>query len=321
MIVVGGIYDEFLERLIGAASDLQIGHPARSGVQIGPLIDEDAVRRVRRYVEDAGQSGDVVLARDDIPQEGYFVGPTIVGDVRPGTPIATDEIFGPVLAAFRAGSIEEAISTANSTDYALTAGIVSRSPAHVRLRRPRRSKPGTSTSTRTITGAVVGRHPFGGYRAVRGRFEGWRTRLPAPVPRAEGREREHDPTGLGPEPILRSVRPGQTGGAQAGRSSCPPNCLRIAERILSKSEAVEPTGAESANRAHSSTPASERAFVDGSDRGPTSFSRSPTPGPSTPPSSGDSYNGTAAVRSSNHDSTTLPRRHTSATAVVSMSNW
>jgi RHH-type proline utilization regulon transcriptional repressor/proline dehydrogenase/delta 1-pyrroline-5-carboxylate dehydrogenase len=104
----------------------------------------------------------VLLARDDVPPEGWFVGPAIVSDVRPGTPIATDEIFGPVLAAMRAESIEEAIMRANDTDYALTAGIISRSPAHVRLAADE-LRAGNVYINRTITGAVVGRQPFGGY--------------------------------------------------------------------------------------------------------------------------------------------------------------
>jgi len=110
----------------------------------------------------APDEGRVVLARDDAPSSGWFVGPAIVADVEPGGRLATDEIFGPVLAVMRAGSFDEALALANDTDYALTAGIVSRSPAHIR-RATEELRAGNVYVNRPITGAIVGRHPFGGY--------------------------------------------------------------------------------------------------------------------------------------------------------------
>jgi RHH-type proline utilization regulon transcriptional repressor/proline dehydrogenase/delta 1-pyrroline-5-carboxylate dehydrogenase len=162
VIVVGDIYERFLERLVSAASDLRIGHPIDPAVQIGPLIDDEALRRVRGYADHGSQSGEVLLRREDLPGEGWFFGPTIVGDVRPGSPIETDEIFGPVLAVMRAPSLEEAVAIANDTPYALTAGIVSRSPAHIRYAATE-LRAGNVYVNRSITGAVVGRQPFGGY--------------------------------------------------------------------------------------------------------------------------------------------------------------
>jgi RHH-type proline utilization regulon transcriptional repressor/proline dehydrogenase/delta 1-pyrroline-5-carboxylate dehydrogenase len=162
VIVVGSLYDAFVDRLVGAARELQIGHPRSEGIEIGPLIDDEAYRRVRTYVSEAGASGDVVLAREDLPTDGWFVGPTIVGHVRPGTPLATEEIFGPVLAVMSADSLDEAIAMANDTAYGLTAGIVSRSPAHI-ARATAELTAGSIYVNRPITGAIVGRHPFGGF--------------------------------------------------------------------------------------------------------------------------------------------------------------
>jgi RHH-type proline utilization regulon transcriptional repressor/proline dehydrogenase/delta 1-pyrroline-5-carboxylate dehydrogenase len=162
VIVVGGLYDAFIDRLVGAARALQIGHPRCQGVEIGPLIDEEAYARVRTYIADAGASGEVVLARDDLPDHGWFVGPTIVSHVRPGSPLATDEIFGPVLAVMAADSLDQAIAMANDTEYGLTAGIVSRSPAHI-ARAATELSAGSIYINRPITGAIVGRHPFGGF--------------------------------------------------------------------------------------------------------------------------------------------------------------
>ena len=104
----------------------------------------------------------MLLARDDVPEGGYFVGPTIVADVDLSSPLARDEIFGPVLTVFRATDFAGALRIANDTDYALTAGVFSRSPNDVR-RASRELRAGNVYVNRGITGAVVGRQPFGGY--------------------------------------------------------------------------------------------------------------------------------------------------------------
>src|SRR5262249_25569377 len=118
--------------------------------------------KVRSYVDAAGRNGRVLLARDDVPAEGYYVGPTIVGDVDPSSPLAREEIFGPVLSVLRARDIEHAIELANDTDFALTAGILSRLPSHIAMATAS-LRAGNVYVNRSITAAVVGRQPFGGY--------------------------------------------------------------------------------------------------------------------------------------------------------------
>jgi len=162
LIVLDEVHDQLVERLVGAAKRLRVGHPRDMAVDVGPLIDAEAHARVRSYVELAGDEGEVVLTGGEPPGEGWFVGPTIVTGVRPGSRLATEEIFGPVLSVFRAGSFDEALAMANDTDYALTAGVVSRSPAHIRLAAAE-LRAGNVYVNRSITGAVVGRQPFGGY--------------------------------------------------------------------------------------------------------------------------------------------------------------
>jgi RHH-type proline utilization regulon transcriptional repressor/proline dehydrogenase/delta 1-pyrroline-5-carboxylate dehydrogenase len=162
LIVVDDVYDELVERVVGATRLLRVGHPRGMGVDIGPLIDAEAQARVRSYVALAGGEGEVVLAGGDVPEEGWFVAPAVVSRVRAGGRLATEEIFGPVLSVFRAGSFEEAIALANDTEFALTAGLVSRSPAHIRMAAAE-LRAGNVYINRSITGAVVGRQPFGGY--------------------------------------------------------------------------------------------------------------------------------------------------------------
>ena len=162
LIVLDDVYDATIERLVGATSGVRIGHPSEMGTLVGPLIDDEAHARVQGYVETAPVEGQVVLRRDDVPDRGYYVGPTIVANVATTSSLAHDEIFGPVLTVFRAGDLDEAFSIANDTDYALTAGVFSRSPSHIR-RAAEELRGGNVYVNRGITGAVVGRQPFGGY--------------------------------------------------------------------------------------------------------------------------------------------------------------
>ncbi len=162
LIVLDEVYDAMLERLVGATRGLRVGHPRDAGVEVGPLIDSQAHERVRWYLDTA--AGRIVAGGRpiDSPDGGWFIEPTVVVDAPPSSPVATEEIFGPVLTVLRAGDLDEAIALANATPYALTAGIMSRSPAAIR-RAAAELRAGNVYVNRGTTGAVVGRQPFGGY--------------------------------------------------------------------------------------------------------------------------------------------------------------
>lgn len=162
LIVLDAVYDEIVDRLVRYARELVVGHPRLSEVQVGPVIDAEAQARILGWVDKAADSGRVLLHRNDVPETGFFVGPTVVEIDDHRTPVATEEIFGPLLAVLRVGDLDEAIAVANDTDYALTAGIFSRSPASIR-RASAELRAGNVYVNRAITGAVVGRQPFGGY--------------------------------------------------------------------------------------------------------------------------------------------------------------
>jgi RHH-type proline utilization regulon transcriptional repressor/proline dehydrogenase/delta 1-pyrroline-5-carboxylate dehydrogenase len=164
-IVLTRIYDVFVERLVEAARSLKIGPAEEPGTNVGPVIDEEAFERIKGYAELGKSEGRVVLAQDvgALAEEGYYIGPQIVADVKPGARLAQEEIFGPVLVVIRAENMDEALRIANGTDYALTGGIFSRSPAH--LDRARREfQVGNLYLNRSITGALVNRQPFGGFK-------------------------------------------------------------------------------------------------------------------------------------------------------------
>ena len=165
LIVLDAIYDDLLPRLCGAAGQLRVGHPREMGVQVGPLIDADAHARVREYVALGATEGRLAPApgvADDVPTDGWFVAPTIVVDAPPTARVATEEIFGPVLTVLRAADLDHALELANATDYALTGGVISRSPANIE-RVAAELRAGNVYVNRGTTGAVVGRQPFGGY--------------------------------------------------------------------------------------------------------------------------------------------------------------
>jgi RHH-type proline utilization regulon transcriptional repressor/proline dehydrogenase/delta 1-pyrroline-5-carboxylate dehydrogenase len=164
-IVLAPVYDAFLGRLVDAARSMAVGPAEDPATQIGPVIDGESQTRVNEYIATGRKEGREVLAVEIGPlaRQGFFVGPHIFADVAPTARIAQEEIFGPVLAVMRAEDLDQALAIANGTEYALTGGIFSRSPAN--LDRARREfVVGNLYVNRPITGALVGRQPFGGFR-------------------------------------------------------------------------------------------------------------------------------------------------------------
>jgi RHH-type proline utilization regulon transcriptional repressor/proline dehydrogenase/delta 1-pyrroline-5-carboxylate dehydrogenase len=165
VIVLNAVYDTFTARLVEAANSLRIGPAENPGTHMGPVIDDEALRRIHDYITIGGKEGRVLLATENsnLMNEGYFAGPHIFAVDSPKARIAQEEIFGPVLTVLRAKSFDEAIAILNDTQYGLTAGVYSRSPSH--LAQARNSiRVGNLYLNRGITGALVGRQPFGGFK-------------------------------------------------------------------------------------------------------------------------------------------------------------
>jgi RHH-type proline utilization regulon transcriptional repressor/proline dehydrogenase/delta 1-pyrroline-5-carboxylate dehydrogenase len=164
VIVVGGVYDNFMGRLQAATASLTIGDPQDPGRLLGPVIDAAARRRIARVIDEGRSRARLVTPpREDLPDEGFFLSPAIFTDVAADDPLAREEIFGPVLTVLRAERFEHAIELANSTDYALTGGVYSRRPVHLDMARAT-FRVGNLYLNRKITGALVSRQPFGGFR-------------------------------------------------------------------------------------------------------------------------------------------------------------
>jgi len=162
VIVTEPIYDAFLRRLVEATRSLNIGAAELPSTQVGPVIDAKARDRIREYIEQGRAEADVALEMV-APDTGYFIGPVIFSEVSPTATIAQEEIFGPVVAVIRVKDFKEALTVANNTNYALTGGLYSRTPSHIQLAQEE-FEVGNLYINRSITGAIVSRQPFGGFK-------------------------------------------------------------------------------------------------------------------------------------------------------------
>jgi aldehyde dehydrogenase (NAD+) len=122
------IHDTFLDRLVERAATLRLGSGLVDGNDVGPLINEDALHKVEGYVEVARGEGDEILtggrrATGAAVDAGYFFEPTILRGVKPGSRLACEEVFGPVLSVIRFTDLDEAIRINNEVKYGLSSAL------------------------------------------------------------------------------------------------------------------------------------------------------------------------------------------------------
>lgn len=123
-IVHDSVADEFARRVGERVAAMRIGRGTEEGVQIGPLIDDDAVAKAAGLVSDAVERGArLVTGGSALDGEGSFFQPTVIADVAPGSEILREEIFGPVLAIARFRDEDEAVRLANDTEYGLVSYV------------------------------------------------------------------------------------------------------------------------------------------------------------------------------------------------------
>jgi RHH-type proline utilization regulon transcriptional repressor/proline dehydrogenase/delta 1-pyrroline-5-carboxylate dehydrogenase len=155
------VHDALVERLAGAIEVLHVGQASDPEIDVPPVIEEDAQQRVARYAATAEGHGRIAARAAAVPDRGWFAPPTLATDLPEDSPVLQEEIFGPLLAVERVKSIDEACDRVDASPYALTGGLFSRSPATVDYVADR-SPVGNLYVNREITGAMVGRQPFGG---------------------------------------------------------------------------------------------------------------------------------------------------------------
>jgi RHH-type transcriptional regulator, proline utilization regulon repressor / proline dehydrogenase / delta 1-pyrroline-5-carboxylate dehydrogenase len=164
LITIGKTHEQLVPRLIEAAAALNIGLPEHPSTDMGPVIDQAAFQKIQSYIE-IGKREHTLSYQGHIPSglRGFFVPPTIFTDVDPASRLAQEEVFGPVLSVHRAEDLDEALKIANASPFALTGGLYSRSPRNIAQVRSE-FLVGNLYINRPITGAIVGRHPFGGFK-------------------------------------------------------------------------------------------------------------------------------------------------------------
>jgi RHH-type proline utilization regulon transcriptional repressor/proline dehydrogenase/delta 1-pyrroline-5-carboxylate dehydrogenase len=158
-----GVADALVERLIGAMAALVVGQADDFATDVPPVIEREAQTRVERYAATAASEGALAESGADPPGDGWFCRPRLATDLPPGSSVLREEIFGPLLAIERVRDMAAACDAVDASPFALTGGLFSRSPATIE-EVVRRSPVGNLYVNRDITGAMVGRQPFGGNR-------------------------------------------------------------------------------------------------------------------------------------------------------------
>jgi RHH-type transcriptional regulator, proline utilization regulon repressor / proline dehydrogenase / delta 1-pyrroline-5-carboxylate dehydrogenase len=161
VLVHEALAERLLERLAGAVEVLRVGHAEDFAADVPPLIERSAQERVERYRELGAGSGRVVAAAGPVPERGWFVAPTVLTDLPAESPLLAEEVFGPLVTVESVASVEAACEIVEALPFALTGGLFSRDPRTVE-EVAARLPVGNLYVNRHITGAIVGRQPFGG---------------------------------------------------------------------------------------------------------------------------------------------------------------
>jgi 1-pyrroline-5-carboxylate dehydrogenase len=162
-IVDERVYDKFVERLKDRAEKLTVG-PAEDNPNMGPVVNAAARKSILGYIEQAVLEGGRVVTggRAVDGQNGFFIEPTIVSEVKPGDTLEQKEVFGPVLAVIRCKNFSDGLRIANDTEFGLTGAVYTKSEERIEQAR-QEFHVGNLYINRKCTGAMVGAHPFGGF--------------------------------------------------------------------------------------------------------------------------------------------------------------
>jgi len=163
LIVDQAVYDQFVPMVVEKTKKLRMASPELSDSQIGPVVNEKAMKKIKEYIDKGtGEGGRLVAGGNVDSKTGFFVEPTVIADVDPKGTIAQEEIFGPVLAVMKARDFDDALRIANDSPYGLTGAVFSDNEE--KLDRAREEFfVGNLYLNRKCTGALVGVHPFGGF--------------------------------------------------------------------------------------------------------------------------------------------------------------
>jgi 1-pyrroline-5-carboxylate dehydrogenase len=163
LIVDEKVHDELMEKIVALTEKLKIGQPTESDTNVAAVINKRSFDNTLSYIKKGvDEGGKVVAGGSGDDANGFFVEPTIIDNVKPGSTLEQEEVFAPVLAVIKARDFDHALEIANDTEFGLTGALYSASQE--RLDRAKRDfHVGNLYLNRKCTGALVGVHPFGGF--------------------------------------------------------------------------------------------------------------------------------------------------------------
>ncbi len=162
-IIDARVYDSMLDKIAERTAKIKLADPSDPSTTMSAVINEKAFKTINSYIEKGkSEGGRVLIGGGSDGEQGFFIEPTVIADVKPGDTIEQEEIFGPVLAVIKAQNYDNALEIANDTQFGLTGAVYSQDAA--KLDRARKEfHVGNLYLNRKCTGALVGVHPFGGF--------------------------------------------------------------------------------------------------------------------------------------------------------------
>ncbi|QGQ45074.1 L-glutamate gamma-semialdehyde dehydrogenase [Metabacillus sediminilitoris] len=162
-VVHADVYDQVLQRVVEITEQKIVGNPENADTYMGPVIDQGSYDKIMDYIRIGSEEGRLMTGGKGDDSKGYFIEPTIFADLDPNARIMQEEIFGPVVAFAKAANFDEALEIANNTEYGLTGAVITRNRQHIE-RAKQEFHVGNLYFNRNCTGAIVGYHPFGGFK-------------------------------------------------------------------------------------------------------------------------------------------------------------
>lgn len=161
-IVHSSVYDEVLEKAVALTKELTVGNTV-DNTFMGPVINKKQFDKIKKYIEIGGKEGKIEIGGEADDSTGYFIKPTIISGLKSSDQVMQEEIFGPVVGFTKFDNFEEAIEIANDTDYGLTGAVITNNRENW-IKAVNEFDVGNLYLNRGCTAAVVGYHPFGGFK-------------------------------------------------------------------------------------------------------------------------------------------------------------
>jgi len=162
VIIDEKVYDEFVARLIPRVKKITVGETKDTANWMGPVINEKALKNTLAYIEIGKNEGELLTGGNAIEGSGFFLEPTVFGNVAWDARLAQEEVFAPVLAIVKCKDFDDGLRIVNSTEYGLTGSVFTRNREKI-AKAKRLFHVGNMYINRKCTGALVDVQPFGGF--------------------------------------------------------------------------------------------------------------------------------------------------------------